>query len=310
MQRSAGVTAVAVVALIGGVLTCLFGLLMVLAIAVIHHAPELAQNTPAAPVGVILGLEASLFLGVGGWTIASAIGLLRLKNWARISILVLGGLLAGFAFFGLLGAVMMTVMPIPAPPGKEVPHGFMAVVGAIMAAWCLIQMAVGIWWLVLLNRKAVKEQFLGEGVTQAVGGLPVSITIIGWYMTVGGAISVLGFLLSSRPALLFGVLIHGWPAKAFYLFYSLACLALGVGLLHLKPLSHALAIYFYLFSLLNIAVNSLLPGARGRIEALIQETLRGDPAWLAGVMRYVIWGANLFGTLAVLIQLWFLITRK
>src|SRR5712692_6032921 len=310
MQRSAGVTAIAVVAIIGGALTCLFALFAAFAAVMMQHMPQLPDKAPAAVPTAVLGVEAAVFLGIGAWTIASAIGLLRLKNWARISTLILGGLLAGFAFFGLLGAVMITVMPMPAPPGKEVPHSFMAAVGAIMAAWCLIQMAVGIWWLVLLNRKAVKEQFLGEGITQAVGGLPVSITIIGWYMTVGGAISVLGFLLSSRPALLFGVLIHGWPAKAFYLFYSLACLALGVGLLHLKPLSHALAIYFYLFSLLNIAVNSLLPGARGRIEALIQETLRGDPAWLAGVMRYVIWGANLFGTLAVLIQLWFLITRK
>jgi hypothetical protein len=307
MQRSAGVTAVGVVAIIGGALTCLFALFAAFAAVMI---PQLPNKTPTAFPAAVLGVEAAVFLGVGAWAIASAIGLLRLKNWARISILVLGGLLVGFGFCGLFGAVMLTVMPMPTPPGKEVPHSFMAVVGAIMAAWCLIQMAVGIWWLVLLNRKAVKQQFLGEGVTQAVGGRPVSITVIAWFMTVSGVLSIPFYLATRYPAMLFGMLIHGWLAKAFYLLYLLASVAIGIGLLRLKPLSHTLALWFYVFGLVNLAANLLLPGAHARFEALLQEALKPDQAWMATSARSFLWFGFVLGALATAVPLWFLVTRK
>jgi len=310
MKRSAGVTAIAVVAIIGGALTCLFALFAAFAAVMMQHMPQLPDKAPAALPTAVLGVEAAVFLGIGAWTIASAIGLLRLKNWARISILVLGGLLAGFAFFGLLGAVMMTVMPIPAPPGKEVPHGFMAVVGAIMAAWCLIQMAVGIWWLVLLNRKAVKEQFLGEGVTPPVGGRPVSIAVIAWLMTISGVLTIPFYLATHYPAMLFGMVIHGWPGKAFYVFFSLASVAIGIGLLRLKPLSHTLAVWFYVFGLVNLAANLLVPGAHARFEAVLQEALRPEQAWMATSARSFLWFGFVCGAVAIALPLWFLVTRK
>jgi hypothetical protein len=310
MQRSSGVTAVAVVALIGGALACLFGLLMVLASAVIRHAPGPAQNTPAAPVGLILALEALLFLGVGAWAIASGIGLLRLKNWARISILVLGGLLAGFAFFGLFGAVMVTIMPMPTPPGREVPHGFMAAMGAIMAAWCLIQMAVGIWWLVFLNRKAVKEQFLGEGVTQAVGGRPVSITVIAWLMTVSGAISLPYSVVTSSPAWFLGMIIHGWLGKVVLLLFSLAILVIGILLLRLKPYGRTFAVWSQVFGVFNGAVSFLLPGASARFNVLTQEIARKHQVSFPVLPSSVLWVGFAIGTLAAGLQLYFLITRK
>lgn len=310
MQRSAGVTAVAVVAIIGGTLTCLFALFAAFGAVMMRQMPGLPDKTPAAFPMAVLGVEAAVFLGVGAWAIASGIGLLRLKSWARISILILGGLLAGFAFVGLLGAVMVTVMPMPTPPGKEMPHGFMAAVGAIMAAWCLIQMAVGIWWLVLLNRKAVKEQFLGEGVTQAVGGRPLSITVIAWLMTVSGVLCIPLYLVTHYPAMLFGMVIHGWPGRAFYLFFSLAGVAIGIGLLRLKPLSHTLAVWFYVFGLVNLAANLLLPGAHARFEALLQETLRPEQAWMLTSARSFLWFGFLCGALGTALPLWFLVTRK
>lgn len=312
MKRSAGVTAVAVVALIGGVLTCLCGLLVAFSAVALRDLPELPDKTPPAVPMAILGVQAAILLGAGAWAITSGIGLLRLKNWARISILILGGLLAGFAILGLLGALMVAVLPIPTPPGKEVPRSFMAAVGAIVAAWSLVQMAVGIWWLVFLNRKAVKEEFLGGDVTPAASGCPLSITVIAWLMTISGALALPLYLhfASRYPAMLFGMLIHGWQGKAIYLFYSLASVGIGVALLRLKPLGHALAVWYYVFGLCNLLASLLLPGAHARSEALLHEALRPDQAWMVTSVPSFLWFGLVWGALAIALPLWFLVTRK
>jgi len=310
MNRSAGVTAVATVAILEGLLACLFGVFALFGMAMMQTIPQ-RPEMPTSPVALqaILGIEALLFIGIGGWTMASAFGLLRLKNWARISICVLGGLLAVFSFFGLLGAGMMTMMPMPSPPGREVPTGIMSAVAWIMATICFVQMAVGIWWLVFLNRRAVKEQFLSGEAAPAGSERPLSITIIAWLMVIGGAFTVPFSLFQKYPALVFGLTIEGWAGKAFYLIYGLLYLGAGIELLRMRPYSLTLAVWIQIFGLANGA-SLLLPGVLSRYQSTLQASLPKEQQWSMEAMSRFMWFGVCFGLLFAAVQLWFLLTRK
>jgi hypothetical protein len=174
VQRSSGVTAVAVAALIAGVLGCLIAAIMFLS-AVLAQKGLLRSAQPNLPVSpvVILGGYAALLLAVGGWSIASAIGLLRLKSWARVSVMILGGLLAVFALFGLIGAGIVSFAPLPLPPGQPAPpQQAKAIIGLVLAVFSLGELAVGIWWIVFLSRRSVGEQFRGAAALTQQTGLP------------------------------------------------------------------------------------------------------------------------------------------
>jgi hypothetical protein len=173
VQRSSGVTAVAVAALIAGVLGCLFAVFMLFSAVLAEQGlVKAAQpNLPVSPVFILVGY-AALLLAVGGWSIASAIGLLRLKSWARVSVMILGGLLAVFALFGLIGAGIVSFTPLPIPPGQPAPpQQVKAIIALVLAVFSLAQMAVGIWWIVFLSRRSVGEQFRGAAVLSQHGNL-------------------------------------------------------------------------------------------------------------------------------------------
>jgi hypothetical protein len=72
-----------------------------------HVTPATAAvDVPAAqPFILFFGIGLSLFLAVlAVWAIFTIVGLLRLRNWARISVLIIGGCLA---FFGCVSALGM-----------------------------------------------------------------------------------------------------------------------------------------------------------------------------------------------------------
>src|SRR5262245_36176240 len=96
MNRSGGITASAVIAIIGSALSILFGAFVVVIGMAMRTRPIPVAAGPPVAIGAVLIVEAVLFFGFGAWGIMSAVGLLRLRNWARISILIYAGLLAAF----------------------------------------------------------------------------------------------------------------------------------------------------------------------------------------------------------------------
>jgi hypothetical protein len=70
---------------------------------------------------IVMGVAA---FASAGWGCASAIAVLRLKRWGRMSFIVFGALLAAFgAMYDRGGAVMMVVFtsaPLPIPTCPEV----------------------------------------------------------------------------------------------------------------------------------------------------------------------------------------------
>jgi hypothetical protein len=104
MQRPTGVTVIAVLDFIGAAFCVIGGVLMFAGGAMLGSlfgAAANANGTPAVGAGVMAGMGAALgviFLLIAALAIVVAMGLLKLKNWARITTIVLAAL-------GLLGSI-------------------------------------------------------------------------------------------------------------------------------------------------------------------------------------------------------------
>lgn len=122
MQRSVGVTISAIVILLGSLLALAVGMLAV--VGLVSPRP----NFPNYPKGANGFLIPPVFLLPAVWGITTSIGLFRLRNWGRISIIIFAALLPFFA----------------------------------PAFWVFAPLLLGvaIWWLVFFNLAHVKAQFM------------------------------------------------------------------------------------------------------------------------------------------------------
>jgi hypothetical protein len=127
--------------------------------------PTPSGNVPAGgpPPGfvIVVVLATALFmLLLAAWSIATLVGLTSLRNWARYSVLVMGGCMAGFGTVTILGIVAAaTVMP-QAAPTPNVPAHTMQVILAFYGFLYAIVVAIGVWWLVYFNQRKTKAYFL------------------------------------------------------------------------------------------------------------------------------------------------------
>ena len=121
MKRSAGVTVIAVVALLGSVLAMCFGVLT----GVMAFVMPRPASAPGLPPTAMLVMGGAIYFLPGVWGLLSGIGLIRLKNWARISTIVFGALLI---LLGGFSAVMMR---------NKWSGGSSSVFSSELAAWSL-----------------------------------------------------------------------------------------------------------------------------------------------------------------------------
>ena len=154
-NRSAGTTVVAILQIIGSALLLLLAAFM--AFAMIMATPP--SNDPRLPpmYFTMMRIVLPLFYAVPAvWGIVTAVGLLQLKNWARISTIVISILLIVFGVFGILTSMVFFLKP---PPTAGVDPKIFTIIGAVTAIFSLAQIGVGIWWMVFFNRASVKAQF-------------------------------------------------------------------------------------------------------------------------------------------------------
>jgi len=140
-------------------------------------------------------------------------------------------------------------------------------------------------------------------------------------MMAGSALMLVGLVLLGVlhiPAIFFTKLITGWPAAIFYGILGLAQFFIGWGLLKLKPLARTLALVYFAFSLLNIAVFYLGPGNKARmaafidIQASMMQYMQPAGAYSQAQFHpafFMIMGFA-FGAIAIAVQMYFLFTRK
>ncbi|MGD0507410.1 MAG: hypothetical protein ABSA27_06420 [Terriglobales bacterium] len=336
MQRSVGVTVIVILSLLGSAFTFAMGILM---LVVMIMAPVSRSNPlPASPTffKVMLLLASLVYLLPAVWGIVTGIGLWRLKNWARISIIVFSFLLI---LMGAFSGLMTLVVPIPISPNNTLDPSVMTGIRISMGAFMLALAGIGVWWLVFFNRPKVKEQFgqlspaLADRSTlpatypgqtvpvgtadPSAGKRPLSITILAWLLLAGCL--VIPFSLMLRvPAILFTKLLTGWPAVLFYLSFAVVQLCIGVGLLRLRPTARTAAIIYYALMSVNAAVFYLAPGSHARVLSLMESErsmfpgigmFPNQPEFHFDAAPFLVMGGvcMLIGTA---IPLYFLITRK
>jgi hypothetical protein len=250
---------------------------------------------PAAYFKAFMLILPLFYVAPAIWGVCTGVGLLRLKNWARISIIVFGGLLTAFGLCAVLGALVMAVTPIPPTPGLN--PSFMLAFRATMFLCALAELGLGIWWLVFFNRAKVKVQFQQQPMFGAVmpqfGGTapppnpafiqpvaprpvmsptasrPVSITIIACLLIIGCAFAPVNVALR-MPAIFFTLLITGWPAAVYYLAVMAISLYVAIGLLRLWPTARVIGLGYLVFSALNSLVFTFAPGSHERVGKLME----------------------------------------
>jgi hypothetical protein len=180
-NRSAGITVIAVLQLIGSAL--LLALAALMAFAMIMATPPPSDPRLPPIFFTVMRVVLPFFYAIPAvWGIVTAVGLLQLKNWARISTIVISVLLIVFGAFGVLTSMVFFLKP---PPGNGVDTKIFSIIGAATALSALAQIGIGIWWMVFFNRASVKAQFLpqpfpypqaGQGATPYAIDMPHSAT--------------------------------------------------------------------------------------------------------------------------------------
>lgn len=292
-KKPAGITVSAVLALLGSLLTFGFCALMAFSLAV-------AGSRGTLPVDARLGLIVAIgmFSVLGVWGTTTSIGLFRLRNWARISIVVFAVLLA---VVGLSAAPIIMLMP--QPPNVPPLYGTVRIV---MAVFYGLLGLLGVFWVYYFYRRSTRDVFGAVSSAQS-GGRPLSISIIGWFFLVSGVVSFLLSPLRMPTALLFWIM-SGWSAAAWYVVFGSIYAACGYGLLKLWPAARGWAIAMLCFGLVNGTVFFGLPGSDSRMAALTSRYRFGAQA--PPPMPYFTHLILIPSAIAVAVPLWFLIKRR
>jgi hypothetical protein len=104
-NRSAGITVIAILQFIGSALLLVLAALM--AFAMIVATPPASDPRLPRMYFTVMRVVLPFFYAIPAvWGILTAVGLLQLKNWARISTIVISVLLIVFGAFGVLTSMV------------------------------------------------------------------------------------------------------------------------------------------------------------------------------------------------------------
>jgi hypothetical protein len=322
MKPTAGVMAAALVLLAGSALGALLNIVGLIAMFVVSVvAPQPAFPHPLLIVALIGN---AFVIGTEVFAIFTAIALLRLKNWARITTIV-------FAVFILFQAVIFTafIFFLPIPPAPNLPPHFDVGFHATMTVFGLFFFAVGLWWLLLFTRRSVRTQFQSAPAATLASApdallsatpapfapsavlaysspaLPIPprdskplrapvVVIVVAVLLLAGTPSVLFAPLMHLPAFVLGKIFYGSAAYLVYFLLGAVNLIVGIGLLRLKSWSLPAAIAVYILGVLN-SLSMVLPASRAAyLDAMthfmpfatLPNAFPISPQFLAGIMDF------------------------
>jgi hypothetical protein len=283
MRRPAGIVfAAGVLAVIAafGVLGTIFGIVVLF---LLRHTvvPNIAS------VRIVLALVNAAALAAFLWGIWTAVGLIRLRRWARYSVLAIGFLdfvICGLASAGLLIArksVIFTALAASRPPGSAFTPGIALLVSAVF--YSLIAL-VGVWWMVYFSLGPVRRAFVpvpvdfGAGVGSTLQPPPYATGVRGaspYGIWRGVVIAFACILLLGVPSLIlmatlhipvfiFGAILRGGAAATLLLAFAAIQLLIGVGLLRRSPAAYWTALGWQVYSLSSTLL-LLIPAYTARL---------------------------------------------
>lgn len=266
MKRPTGVTVSAILLLLGSLVLTLFAALMVFGRVMIpkiaHRGPNAVTMPQPGFLTAVIVVEALLVVAMAVWGFITFAGLLRMRPWARVSMLVIGG---GQAYFCGVGALMMLLLvfvPLPSPVSHaQDPRAVVVVktVFGVMALISALHAAVGGWWVVYFSLKKTTEAFR-TGLTAAKSRRPLLISILAVLNLIGAASCLLASTLPF-PAFLFSLILEGWRKALLYLSLAAIYAAIGLGLWRLREWARRLTLVLAGWGVLYLAYFLAVPSA-------------------------------------------------
>ena len=308
-RASNSIIAAGIFAILGGVLGALFNLAALILFSFSKFPPGAIYPDFMRPVLYVIwtfGLFCAVFLVVVG------IQVIRLKNWARIALLIVAGCLL---FFGVIGFAVIIVTIFGATP--TAPLVSKAVLASVLAVTYGIPVVIALWWLILLTRTSVVTQFHSPAALESQSpvistfrlskpGCPLAVRIVGWYLASFVLfLPFLPFFPKRIPAFFFGHFFRG-PAALIFLFLYFALLIIpGFGLLLLKRWSYPLTIA----SQLLVCANGLAATFSPTYTEMVRSVLAGmNLPELAPTAEQIVNYSRTFNLLSLTIPIAILIT--
>jgi hypothetical protein len=307
-----GVIISAVIQILGS----LFALLMS---AVMLLLPLIQSRLPKPPLAAGFVYGEAAFYGISAVLgLLTAIGLFRMKNWARFSTLIFSPIpiLMGLSF-----AAVFLVMPMLQGHGDDLRSPGVKAVVTVMMLLGLGIAALGVFWLYYFNRAVTKLAFAsaagdtGPTIGVQIDGqsVPTSIAVIAAFAFFGALGSLPGLFFNS-PAWMLGFALKGVAAKTIYVLLVVLQLYAGIALVQLKSAGRMVAIALHSLWLLNSAITAFSPAAR--LSKVLAEIPRWGQAQSSaqfqlgsGLMLPLMRGAAALGIVMSAIILYFLVTR-
>jgi len=309
------VTASGVVAILFGA----FGVLMAIFVEIAMHAvSRISSESKGVPFPESVRAMTSIFwlflLALAIFGIFVGANILRRRNWARISVLIWGGLMTFFSAITIVVTLLvLTYMPPTMPNAGEVAP-VLAVMKWVMALFYAIPLGVGIWWLILFTRKTVVEEFnplsarLHPGKMLDASGFPQEppatpsyvpggpacplLLIIIAGLDIFGGVSMLTLVLipysfiSSVPLFLFGHAFHGGFSLAFFVLLGIVYAVCGVGIIKLKPWALDPLIWCKAMFFLSGIVTLLNPQFMPTMKEAIAKMMPANPELPANIFPF------------------------
>jgi hypothetical protein len=304
MNRSVGVTISAIAVMLGSGLALLMGVLMLFASSGGIPVPE----NQAHFMKYFMILTAVLFFSAGAWGVSTGMGLLRAREWSRISILVFSALML---FICIPGLLMFLTMPFPPPgtaPSPQLTKNVLMGTKIFLTLFYAFLAVLGGWWLYFFNKRS--DRILAEAMT-AQGARPPSITLIAWYLLISAFIGVLG--LSVNPPVFFlGFFFKGTFASLIMFGLAIVQSLTAFGLLKLKPWGRTLAIYYFQFLIFNSLTMVLIPGTQGRFDKAMADMVRDmqGASSLPPPMHFPVWFGVIFAIPLLALLLWIVVSKR
>jgi hypothetical protein len=279
MRRPVGVVLAAIVLGAIALLGILFAGAGVVA-SIFVHSPVIPKlpGLRAVMIGST-ALELSFFVFCA-WT---AVALVRLRPWARIAVLIVGGLVFFFSACGGFGMLLARHYAALLPAGPGAADAQMVLMG--MVAFFFLLSLVGVWWLIYFNLGSVRAAFAGPR-AMAAGGAPgdpaavpartsgwrIVIMVWAWLMLV--SVLYLPIILWMRtPLFLFGAVLRGWAETLTMLGLWAVNIYMGLGLLRKWKPAWYLALAFQIYCIAFFA-SLLLPKVQQQFFGYEQESMR------------------------------------
>ena len=284
MKRTFGIIFSGVLLLLGALFQLLLAFLMAFTGVFLHKqiASGRLPNAPASPpmpgwMPIFIYAICAVFIALAVWGILTAIGLFRVRRWARYSVLVIGGILALFSLVSLLLTLAMLLAPLPVAAGMNASqvHSAQAVtrvVFGVIAFLPAICCAIGVFWLVYFNKKRVRDIFAGLPGQAPESPRPLLISILA-VLSLIGAGSCLLMTFIPFPGAFFGLILHGWEKAALYLVYAALMAAAGIGLWRLEEWGRRLALFMQALHLVQYVVYLVRPSLMLHVTAEINQSM-------------------------------------